>query len=112
MASTNKTAAARTSSKKRRIVMKNTDCPTVYSNFMGVGATPFDLAIIFGEVDLSEESGTGANPKVKVILAPEQAANLIKMVGDVLKQYVAANGSLRAGGVIEGLGVQDRTKLN
>lgn len=109
MAST-KTATARTSSQQRKILMKNTDCPTVYSNFMGVGATPFDLAIIFGEVDLTEGSESQANPKVKVILAPEQAANLIKMVGEVLKQYVAANGTLRTGGMIEGLEIHP-TKL-
>jgi hypothetical protein len=95
MAPTKNVESSTKSETRHGMRMADIECPTVYSNFMGVGATPFDLAIIFGEVDISDSHDAEANPKVKVILAPEQAANLIKMVKDVLDQYVQANGPLR-----------------
>jgi hypothetical protein len=93
---------ARSTSKKeigkvRTMELKvDAEYPTVYSNFMGVGATPFDISIIFAEVS---QDGKGlATPRVKIIIAPEQAANLIQMLGDILPKYVAVNGKLRHGG--------------
>lgn len=76
------------------------DHPTVYSNFMGVGATQFDIAIIFAEVTGMDGPQALATPRVKVLLSPEQAANLIRMVGETLQVYVKHNGPLRRLGEI------------
>lgn len=92
---------------KRKISMKDLDCPTVYSNFMGVGASPFDLSIMFGEVDLSGSIAGEATPKVKIIMAPEQADNLIRMMRSVLDRYIEANGPLRPGGMADLSGAED-----
>jgi hypothetical protein len=99
MATAKKTSKTEDASVTKQIhgFVKDAQYPTLYSNFMGVGASPFDVSIIFAEVDQSEE-GSSAIPRMKVIMAPEQAANLIYMLSQVLKQYVAANGKLRAGG--------------
>jgi hypothetical protein len=42
-----------------------------------------------------------ANPRVKVLLAPEQAANLAKLLNSVLDQYVKNNGQLRTSGKVD-----------
>ena len=77
---------------------KEQDYPTVYSNLMGFGMTPFDLAIVFGEVgDATPEQVTGI-PRVKVLLTPEQASNLVKLLSLALNSYVENNGQIRSAG--------------
>ena len=80
--------------------LKDVEYPSIYSNFMGVGATPFDVSIIFAEVDQHGRTPE-ATPKMKVLMAPEQAANLVLMLTQTLKQFVTANGQLRNGGRME-----------
>ncbi len=59
---------------------KEQDYPTVYANLMGVGMTPFDIAIVFGEVGDSTATEVIGIPRLKLLLAPEQAANLQKIL--------------------------------
>ena len=80
---------------------KEIEYPSIYSNFMGIAATPFDVGIIFGEVVASEGNEVVPNPRVKVLLAPEQAANLAKLLNSVLDQYVKNNGQLRTSGKVD-----------
>jgi hypothetical protein len=77
---------------------KEVEYPSIYSNIMGITASPFDVGIIFGEVEAAVGSEIIANPRVKVLLAPEQAANLARLLNSVLDQYVKNNGQLRTGG--------------
>lgn len=98
MATTKKTPQVIESSIAKEIKgFKDVEFPSLYSNFMGVGANPFDISIVFAEVDQRGIS-TEAMPKMKVMMAPEQAANLIVMLSKTLQQYVATNGPLRNGG--------------
>lgn len=71
------------------------DHPTVYSNFIGVGATQFDVSIVFGEITGTDGPNALATPRVKIVVAPEQAANLVRMLSATLENYVAHNGPLR-----------------
>jgi hypothetical protein len=73
---------------------------SLYSNYMGVGATPFDVSIIFAEVD-QRGASVEATPRIKVMMAPEQAANLVMMLTQALQQFVAQNGPLRVSGKID-----------
>jgi hypothetical protein len=82
----------------RTAKFKEIEYPSIYSNIMGIAATPFDVGIIFGEVVAAEGNEVVANPRVKVLLAPEQAENLAKLLNSVLDQFVKNNGQLRAGG--------------
>jgi uncharacterized protein DUF3467 len=77
---------------------KEVEHPTIYSNMMGVGATPFDIAVTFAEVEKGTPEEVIGVPRVKILLAPEQASNLLIMLKAVLDQYTAGNGPLRESG--------------
>ena len=85
---------------QQRRHFKDIEYPTVYCNMMGIGATAFDIAIIFGETDKATKDEVVGIPRVKVLLSPEQAANLVTMVQTVLAEYVKDNGPLRQAGRI------------
>lgn len=70
--------------------------PTVYSNLLGVGITPFDISIVFGEIANITEDEVVGNPKVRIYLAPEQVGNLIRMLEESLKMYTTQAGPLRS----------------
>jgi len=82
------------------VVWKDEAFPTVYSNLIGFSLTPFDISIMFGEVGEGTHTEIKGTPKVKVLLSPEQASNLMKLLGVAIKSYVEANGLLRAGGAV------------
>ena len=79
---------------------KEQDYPTVYANLMGFGMSPFDIALVFGEIGDSTVSEVTGIPKVKVLLSPEQAANLAKLLGVAIATYVQNNGQLRTAGAV------------
>jgi hypothetical protein len=79
---------------------KDSDHPSVYANIIGFSLTPFDLSFIFGEIGESTPSELTGIPRVKVIVSPEQAANLMKLLGVALNTYVSGNGQLRPGGAV------------
>lgn len=83
------------------IKWKEMEYPTVYANLMAFGMTPFDISLVFGEVgDTTPEEVTGI-PRVKIILTPEQAANLVKILTVGLHAYVEGNGQLRLAGALD-----------
>jgi hypothetical protein len=79
---------------------KETDCPTFYSNVIGFTLSPFDITLSFGEIGASTLEELNAIPRVKVIVSPEQAANLTKLLTVALSAYVEGNGQLRTGGAV------------
>jgi hypothetical protein len=86
---------------KRIAKWKEIDFPAIYANMMGIGMTPFDINLIFGEVLESDEKSLTGRPLVKVLLAPEQAANLVKLLSIALESYGTTNGALRTAGAID-----------
>jgi hypothetical protein len=80
---------------------KEQEIPSVYANIMGIGMSPFDITLTFGEVGDSTPTEVMANPRAKVILSPEQAANLIKLLNFALTTYVENNGQLRTSGAVD-----------
>jgi hypothetical protein len=74
--------------------------PSVYANIMQLGLTSFDISFTFGEIGSATASEVQAVPKVKVILSPEQALNLSKLITASLETYTRHNGALRAGGAL------------
>ncbi len=82
------------------MIWKDRDYPSVYANLMGIGMTPFDISVVFGEIgDTSPTEVTGI-PKVKITLSPEQAANLVKLLAVTLTKYTEGNGLLRSAGAV------------
>jgi hypothetical protein len=79
---------------------KEQDFPSVYVNIMGFLLTPFDIGLLLGEVGESTATEVTGIPKVKVLLTPEQAANLMKLLSVALKTYVSNNGQLRTSGAV------------
>lgn len=79
---------------------KEQEFPTVYANIMGLGMTPFDMALVFGEVGDSTATEVTGIPKVKILLSPEQASNLMQLLGVALKKFVENNGQLRTAGAV------------
>lgn len=99
MATSIKGASAKTGRNVKVKIAKDVVYPSIYSNFLGVGATAFDISILFAEQDNSTSGDADAIPRVKVTIAPEQAANLMQLLGTILQQYVEASGKLRKGGL-------------
>lgn len=85
-----------------RIVKWNTqDAPTVYANLMAFGLSQFDIHVIFGEIGESTPTETTGIPRVKVILSPEQAVNLMKLLSVATESYASANGKIRDSGAVD-----------
>jgi hypothetical protein len=80
---------------------KEQEFPSVYSNIMGFGLSAFDITLIFGEIGEVTPTEVTGIPKAKVILVPEQAANLIKLLEIGLATYVQNNGALRTSGAVD-----------
>jgi hypothetical protein len=89
---------------------KEQDYPTVYANIIGFGMSPFDIFVIFGQIGESTPSEVNAIPKVKVLLSPEQALNLKKLLGLAVDAYAANNGQLRTSGEVNLADIDDQMK--
>ena len=72
-----------------------------YANIMALSMTPFDISVIFGQIGTATVSEVEAAAKVKVILSPEQAANLMKLLMVAVAKYTAGNGLLRTAGALD-----------
>ena len=68
---------------------------------MGFALSPFDVTLIFGEIGEATPTEVVGIPKAKIILSPEQAANLIKLLQLGLSTYVQNNGQLRTAGAVD-----------
>lgn len=79
---------------------RDQEFPTVYANMMGIAMTSFDIGIVLGEVHEATPSLVTGTPRVKVLLTPEQASNLAKLLSVALESYVEANGRIRTGGAV------------
>jgi hypothetical protein len=88
-------------SAKRPAKWLETDHASIYANMMGIGMSPFDIHILFGEVLHSDATSVTGVPRVKVILTPEQAQNLMKLLNIAVNAYTKTNGILRSAGAID-----------
>jgi Protein of unknown function (DUF3467) len=79
---------------------KEKEHPTVYANIMGFSLSPFDIGILFGELGESTPTLVNGIPNVKVVVSPEQAANLAKLLNVAIAAYVENYGPLRTAGAI------------
>lgn len=91
----------KTVARKRVAKWKEVEHPTLYINMMGIGMSPFDINLILGELTESDENSITGTPKIKILLAPEQAANLVKLLSIAIDSYAKANGALRTAGAID-----------
>jgi hypothetical protein len=80
----------------QEIKWKEKEFPSIYANIMGIGMSPFDIAMMFGEIVDTTFTEITAIPKAKIILSPEQASNLMKLLQFALSNYVKNNGQLRS----------------
>jgi hypothetical protein len=56
---------------------------------------------VFGEVLQSDATSISGIPKVRVLLTPEQAQNLIKLLTVAVNTYAKSNGPLRNAGAVD-----------
>ena len=82
----------------QKIEWKEEQFPSIYSNVVSVGVTPFDIFILLGEVESATPSSVKAKPRVKVIVSPEQASILMQTIQQALAKFVEGNGPLRPAG--------------
>ncbi|MFZ0270924.1 MAG: hypothetical protein WB524_18715 [Acidobacteriaceae bacterium] len=76
------------------------DHPVVYANLMGFSLTPFDIALMFGQIGESTPEQINGIPQCKVLLSPEQVSNLLKLLSIALDTYVESQGQLRTSGAV------------
>ena len=72
-----------------------------YANIMALAMTPFDISVTFGQIGVATPTEVEALAKAKIILSPEQASNLMKLLAVALQKYTSGNGPLRAAGAID-----------
>jgi hypothetical protein len=80
---------------RQKTVWKEVEVQTVYGNVIGIGSSPYDINFIVGEIEGATSDEVNARPLIKIILAPELAANLATLLGVVMEGYVSGNGPLR-----------------
>lgn len=85
----------------RTVKWQEVEVPTVYSNTTGIGMTAFDINLVFGEIVRNEAESTLAVPRVRIVLSPEQAVNVAKMLTMVTETYRKVNGEIRSSGTID-----------
>ena len=73
---------------------------TVYANLMALSMTPFDISVTFGEVGKATIEEVEGIARARVILAPEQASNLMKLLSVAVEKYIQNNGPLRVSGAV------------
>lgn len=77
------------------------DLITQYANIMALSMTAFDISVTFGQIGNTSATDVEAAAKVKIMLSPEQAANLVKLLTIALTKYTARNGNLRTSGALD-----------
>ena len=70
-----------------------------YSNIALVIGSPFDIQVVFAEIAKVTEEELVANARVRVIMSPEQAVLLHRLLGSRIQGFVREQGPLR--GIIE-----------
>jgi hypothetical protein len=63
--------------------------------------TPFDITLLFGEIQSATATELRANPRAKISISPELASNLHQLLGLALKAFVEGNGPLRPSGTLD-----------
>jgi len=93
--------AATSLSTGQTIKWNTENTPTVYANILAFGMSPFDISLMFGELGDSDGTNVTAHGRVKILLSPEQAANLIKLATAALNVYTKTNGAIRTSGAVD-----------
>ncbi len=70
-------------------------CPAVYSNVVAVISTQFDLQLIFGEAAQVTDQAVIGKALVRVIMTPEHAQFLLRLLQVRLDQFIKTVGPLR-----------------
>ncbi|MFC5864267.1 DUF3467 domain-containing protein [Acidicapsa dinghuensis] len=83
------------------VTWDNSQLISIYANTMAIGLTPFDLSLTFGEIGYATPEQMQAVGRVKLILAPEQASNLMKLLSIAVQKYVENNGELRVAAAVD-----------
>ena len=73
---------------------------TVYANLMALSMTPFDISVILGEVGKATIEEVEGIARARIILSPEQASNLTKLLSLAVEKYIQNNGPLRVSGAV------------
>jgi hypothetical protein len=82
------------------VVWREENLTSYYANIMAFAMTPFDISLTFGEIGHATMTEVEAHAKAKIILAPEQAKNLLQLLTIAVDKYVQGNGSLRDSGAL------------
>jgi hypothetical protein len=77
------------------------DLITQYANIMALAMTPFDISVTFGEIGIATADEVEAAAKIRIVLSPEQAANLMKLLTIAVGKYTGRNGALRTSGALD-----------
>ena len=71
------------------------EVPTFYANAGAIIVTPFDMQIIFGELQEVTEDAAKARAIARIIMSPEHAALLLSSLAGQLQEFIKRSGPLR-----------------
>ena len=75
---------------------KEAPTPSLYANVTALQVSPFDITLLFGQIESASQTELSAAPLVKVILSPEHAALVAHLLSGGVDQFVSLNGQLRS----------------
>jgi hypothetical protein len=73
------------------------EVPTFYANAGAIVVTPFDMQIVFGELQEVTEKAAQARAIARIIMSPEHAALLLASLAGQLQEFIKRSGPLRRG---------------
>ncbi|NUU94795.1 hypothetical protein XO10_00465 [Marinitoga sp. 1135] len=83
-------------------IIKSEDFKEVYSNFITVSSSFYDLSISFGKIRNASEKGIEAIVREEIIMSPQHAKEFLKILSQHIKKYEEQFGEIKLPGSKEG----------
>lgn len=81
----------------------------IYSNWVQAGRTPWDIALVFGQVQEVEPNKTAISEVATIVMTPQLAKALIATLATTIKDYERDNGEIPIPSSLKRLS-EERTK--
>ena len=77
------------------------DAPVIYANSVNIGTSLFDISLGFGQIEESTPKRLVVTETLRVIMSPQHAKELSRLLGEQVQGYEDRFGPLPAGPVVE-----------
>lgn len=92
--------------------LRDENYKTIYSNWVQAGRTPWDVALVFGNVREIQPGETAILELINVTLTPALAKALINTLAATVKEYERENGEIQIPASLRRLAEERRQRLS